>query len=84
MPIYEYRCRGCRNEFEALILPRSTDAPECPSCHSRDLEQLVSQFAVNSEERSKSALKAAREKFERTELRDKQIAEHEDIVHHHH
>lgn len=84
MPIYEYKCRGCRNEFEALLLPRSTDTPECPSCHSRDLEQLVSQFPVNSEESSKATWKAARKKYEKTELRDKQIAAREEIEHHHH
>ena len=84
MPIYEYKCRGCGNEFEALILPQSPGAPKCPSCRSEDLEQLLSGFAVSSEERSKEVLKAARKKYVRTELRDKQIAEREDMERHHH
>jgi putative FmdB family regulatory protein len=84
MPIYEYKCRGCGNEFEAFVLPQSPGAPQCPSCQSQDLEQLLSAFAVNSEERSQASLKAARKKYVRGELRDKQIAEREEAEHHHH
>ena len=84
MPIYEYKCRGCGNEFEALILPQSKGAPECPSCHSKKLEQLLSGFMVGSEERSQAVLKAARRKYVKGELRDKQIAESEEARNHHH
>ena len=35
MPIFEYRCSGCRDQFESLVL-NSSPAPECPSCGSRD------------------------------------------------
>ena len=84
MPIYEYKCRGCGNEFEAFVLPQSPGAPKCPSCKSEDLEQLLSEFAVNSEERSQASLKAARKKYVKGELRDKQIAEREEAEHHHH
>ena len=84
MPIYEYKCRSCQNEFEALVLPKMKAAPECPSCHSQDLEQLLSAFSVNSKEQSKARWKAARKKYERTELRDKQIAEREADMHHIH
>ena len=84
MPIYEYKCRGCGNEFEAFVLPQSPGAPQCPSCRSTDLEQLLSEFAVNSEERSQASLKAARKKYVNTTLRDKQIAEREEAEHHHH
>jgi putative FmdB family regulatory protein len=83
MPIYEYRCSECGNEFEALVLPQSAE-PECSSCHSRKLEQLISGFAVSSEERSQSVLKAARKKYVQGELRDKKIAEREDMERHHH
>ncbi len=84
MPIYEYKCRGCGNEFEAFVLPQSPGAPQCPSCKSQDLEQLLSGFMAGSEERSQAALKAARKKYVKGELRDKQIAEHEEMKHHHH
>ena len=84
MPIYQYSCRLCRNEFEVLVLPKSKGAPECPSCHSQDLEQLLSSFAVSSAERSRATWKAARKKYEATELRDKKVAESEEIKHHSH
>ena len=43
MPIYEYACSGCGHEFEALV--RSSTVPECPQCHSHDLNKLLSVFA---------------------------------------
>ena len=52
MPIYEYACAGCGHEFEALV--RSGTEPECPSCHSKELEKLLSVFATTG-----SAAKAA-------------------------
>jgi len=44
MPIYEYACHQCGNEFEALV--RSDTVPECPSCHSRELKKMLSVFAT--------------------------------------
>lgn len=44
MPIYEYACGGCGHEFEALV--RSGTQPECPNCHSTELEKLLSVFAT--------------------------------------
>jgi len=32
MPIYEYACSKCGQEFETLV--RSGAVPDCPSCHS--------------------------------------------------
>ncbi len=84
MPIYEYKCRGCGNEFEAFVLPQSKGAPQCPTCQGQDLEQLLSACVVSSEERSKAAWKAARKKYVKGELRDKKIAEREEAEHHHH
>ena len=48
MPVYEYACRRCGNEFERLVL-RSSPPAECPACHSGDLEQMISLYAVSSE-----------------------------------
>ena len=84
MPIYDYKCSACGNEFEAIVLPWLKKTAECPSCHSQALDQLPSAFAVQSEEKSKAAWQAAQKKFERTELRDKRIAEREEMEHHHH
>jgi putative FmdB family regulatory protein len=44
MPIYEYACRSCGHEFEALV--RSETAPACPGCHSTPLEKQLSVFAT--------------------------------------
>ncbi|HEY5581240.1 MAG TPA: zinc ribbon domain-containing protein [Rhodoferax sp.] len=46
MPIYEYACGDCGNEFEALV--RSDTTPECPSCHSIKLDKLLSVFATTA------------------------------------
>jgi putative FmdB family regulatory protein len=43
MPIYEYACRKCGQEFETLV--RSTTVPDCPHCHSTELEKKLSVFA---------------------------------------
>ena len=43
MPIYEYACE-CGHEFEALV--RSDTEPQCPICHSKELEKLLSVFTT--------------------------------------
>ncbi len=44
MPIYEYACRDCGSEFEALV--RASSVPECPQCHSTELAKKLSVFAT--------------------------------------
>lgn len=82
MPIYEYRCRACDRRFEAVVLPKS-DPASCPGCGSADLARLISQFAVSSEGTRATNLKSARKAAAKIR-RDKQVAEHEAIHHHHH
>ena len=72
MPIYEYKCRACGEQFEALV--RASDTPECPSCHARDLERLISMFAVDSADTRQNSLSGARKKHAAVE-RDRQTAE---------
>ncbi len=55
MPIFEYRCTACGNEFELLVLPKSASAPECPSCHGRDPEKLMSAVTVSSDHSQRRA-----------------------------
>jgi putative FmdB family regulatory protein len=45
MPIYEYACNGCGNEFETLVRS-SSPAPECPECHGTELSKKLSVFAA--------------------------------------
>ena len=40
MPMFDYTCRGCANEFEALV--RGSTKPVCPKCGSEDLERKLS------------------------------------------
>ena len=40
MPIYEYACQQCGHAFEALV--RSSTVPECPHCHSTQLDKQLS------------------------------------------
>ena len=46
MPLYEYACRSCANQFEVLV--RASQTPECPSCHGTDLERRLSVFAAHT------------------------------------
>jgi putative FmdB family regulatory protein len=46
MPLFEYACRGCGQHFEYLT--RQGQSPECPSCHSVELEKQFSAFAVSA------------------------------------
>lgn len=40
MPIFDYRCNNCKNEFEKLV--RSNEDKICPNCKSIDITQQVS------------------------------------------
>lgn len=40
MPLYEYRCKACRQLSEILV--RNAEPPACPACGSKELDQLLS------------------------------------------
>jgi len=46
MPIFEYVCKECQHEFEALVFGKQK--AECPKCQSRKLEPQLSVFAVSA------------------------------------
>ena len=46
MPIFEYRCEDCGNKFEAILL--GEQKAECPKCHTQNLQQQLSTFAVST------------------------------------
>lgn len=50
MPIFEYICKDCHHEFEALVFGK--DRAECPKCHGRKLEPQLSVFAAPSKSES--------------------------------
>jgi putative FmdB family regulatory protein len=76
MPLYDFQCRKCDHEFEALVRPQDTAPPTCPSCGSRDLERLLSTFAVDTAELREAAAKDSRRR-QIAKRRDSYIAEEE-------
>jgi putative FmdB family regulatory protein len=58
MPLYDFRCKACGGEFEALVRPPAV--PVCPECASSDLQRLLSgfSFSVRSDGLSKAARRA--------------------------
>jgi putative FmdB family regulatory protein len=40
MPLYEYVCDDCQQEFEVLVY--DGEEAECPHCHSRQLHRSLS------------------------------------------
>jgi putative FmdB family regulatory protein len=56
MPLFEYACRTCNHQFEALV--RSNQTPECPACHGTSLQRQLSVFAAHT---NGSSTPAARE-----------------------
>jgi putative FmdB family regulatory protein len=59
MPLFDFKCRRCGQQFEALV--RSEHPATCV-CGSADLEQLPSGFAVSSSTIRKANLDAVRKK----------------------
>ena len=44
MPLYEYECRDCGQEFEELVSINSEETPPCPECGSTHVEKQMSLF----------------------------------------
>ncbi len=61
MPMFEYACKSCGKEFEALVRP-NTAAPSCPACQGSELDKLISIPAVKSESTHALALGAAKKR----------------------
>jgi len=59
MPIYEYKCRACNLEFEALVRPQDP-APQCKSCHGQDLERLLSAVSMSTADQTRTFVKKER------------------------
>jgi putative FmdB family regulatory protein len=79
MPIFEYSCKGCGQEFETLVLAGTT--PTCPRCAGQDLEKLISMPAVKSDSTHALALKAAK-KRDSKQASDNARAQREYELHH--
>lgn len=56
MPMYEYACAECGQQFEKLVKSMNDPAPiECPACRSTQTERTLSAFAVGGGEGGKTA-----------------------------
>lgn len=82
MPIFEYRCSACGDQFERLIL-RSSPTPQCPSCQGSELEKVVSLTAVSSDHSRESALRGAKQRVGKLR-HEKEYEEHKKAHKHSH
>jgi putative FmdB family regulatory protein len=55
MPIFEYRCKKCGTVIEFLEEANSREAHTCKKCGSRDMDKLLSSFALRSSGSSSSS-----------------------------
>ncbi|HEX4683509.1 MAG TPA: zinc ribbon domain-containing protein [Gemmatimonadaceae bacterium] len=58
MPIFDYRCKSCSHEFEALV--RGSKVVKCPECESESLDKLLSLPAIKSASTHDKAMRAAK------------------------
>jgi putative FmdB family regulatory protein len=80
MPIYEYECLKCGHQFEYIVLPQKPEA-SCPACKKKSLKQLISLYAVSSENTRQNSLAGARKKAAVVH-KEKQHADAEYMRHH--
>ncbi len=83
MPLYDYACRACGHEFEALTRGSSSAPPKCPECQSDDAERLLSLPRVKSDTTKDLAMRAAKRRDakqadDRTRAQREYEASHED------
>lgn len=64
MPMYEYMCVVCGNEYEKLLpMSKADDAQECPKCGSERSRRQLSSFAFGGGSSSAGAATAAPRPF---------------------
>ena len=49
MPIFEYRCEECKEEFEELVF--GSQEVDCPNCGSRSVSKKLSLFGMSGVEK---------------------------------
>jgi putative FmdB family regulatory protein len=49
MPIYEYKCNSCGEDFEKLIF--GNQKVSCPKCNSNDIKKKFSVFGMSGVEK---------------------------------
>jgi len=61
VPLFDFECRACGREFEALVRPND-QPPSCPACGSTDLEKQLPIFAVDTAEKRAASAKQSRQR----------------------
>lgn len=56
MPIYEFFCKKCGTQMEALVAIGGEKSVSCKNCGNKNLEKLVSSFGIGG---SSNKLKAS-------------------------
>jgi putative FmdB family regulatory protein len=79
VPLYDFRCRACGNEFEALVRPGHP--PVCPGCQSEDLERQLSTFAMTTRDQTQARADVKRKKEAHTARRDTAAMDREILAH---
>jgi putative FmdB family regulatory protein len=82
VPLFDFRCRTCGHDFEALV--RTGHVTACPSCGSDSLERQLSAPAVSSPERRSAAAAKAVERNAAVGRRDNTTREQESREHRKH
>ena len=49
MPIYEYKCKSCSEDFEKLVF--GNQEVSCPKCGSKDVKKKFSVFCATGTEK---------------------------------
>lgn len=49
MPMYEYHCEDCGQDFEQLAATMDAPAPDCPHCGKTSVQRKLSVFGVGSQ-----------------------------------
>ncbi|OGA37862.1 MAG: FmdB family transcriptional regulator [Betaproteobacteria bacterium RIFCSPLOWO2_12_FULL_62_13] len=54
MPIYEYRCRRCREVFDLAehVAEHGKSHPRCPKCNSEEVEPVFTTFYAKTSKKS--------------------------------
>lgn len=69
MPLFDYRCTSCSNQFEFLVL-RGQEPRACPQCGAATIEKQLSLPSVKSESTKAKAMAAA-QKRDQAQARDR-------------
>lgn len=42
MPIFEFKCEKCNQEFERVVFAQDKETIVCPKCHATNVKKLIS------------------------------------------